>query len=1248
VATATDVMSKTMEGRMSNLQDLFDFARVELGNKLKPVFSDLINLMYKMVDGLRFLAQNFERIGAITKDVIVAGLAYVGAQKLIYYWTERNVIIGKTKEALDRVRLVLQGQKILALNGEAASMNVLTAAETRAVAAANAFNASLQKNAIVLAFTVALYGLYEVYKGYTEAVEVANSMSLNYIKLNDEAIKSEKTKGVELGINIEKIKGLALGTKERKEKVEELMKVYPEYFKNLTAEQVSNWHLDQVYKGVNAQIERKIDLMAKEQRVKNTTDRLVKLKLELDSSGVGTNLADYNKKLNEQLFVNPVVVDRARKDIQEYNKLLVDIQKHQNAYGQANIKQFNESAKIAQERLKSGKITVDQFKSEITLLQNKHQIFVQNYEKEEKIIKGSVDGNSKANKAKKDDTEKTLMAITDARLKNEKLEVEAMEKSFEKEMELNGIVYEQKKLAAQKEIKDQEQLKQRLMLLSDEYHTKKLEIEKKYADLESSYIIISNTRIEASVKKLHLATVDLKEWEVKRKVDLDKRLEQIDEDEKKRKENLIKLEEQRIDLAIQVFNYGTNDQPVVQSLGNIAGAYQKLLNAQKNGVATAQDSVNVYMALVDAAKQIMAAINEHRENNKEILSSAYKAAGDVFRDFSEKVGKYMVVDYKAQLQEQLKASEGHFEAQKKLLDAYAAKVKETMTDAFKDTDFSEEVSTAMDSIFEEMSNFTPPGSMGLFDKIPFLSDWKEEKFAEDVDDYFKRLGYSSMEGAYQFVDDTEKVLEALEAQKDGLEFYYSEMVRITREKYGEMSDEVNSNLSAQLATLNTWYEGQRDVINDIYSDILNNVVVYQDDIFDATMTGWDTSKKAAEDSLLGEKGITEENYDELLDLRKGYYQRWKDKVNGEHEEKMKDLKSQLDAGVITQKEYDDAVVVAKGILKQRLDAIDAKIKKDRDADLLDLKQNYLDKKVAAEQKAADEISEINRKMNADIAGFESSKKSEVLRINYEMFEAERKMALANLDIQEVIAVAKIIAANPLFHKNKVNEIRGIFAESRGKINGAANPYGGDMMMDKTAPENRNDAIPQGGGNNNEPQSFGMGGMFRDSSYFENHGVLGGLSHNTPEGGNWVINPRTKKILAKVEANEWIGVVNKNVTSRYGTLLEQLSRSSVATTGKPIYAEDGYFGVLDESSSKNAVYGLAETQVGNMALLVQKMEKQSELTATLIERVSSTLPILESVANSSARTADKDLSISINNIIEAADIVADVDSRSRFA
>jgi hypothetical protein len=500
------------------------------------------------------------------------------------------------------------------------------------------------------------------------------------------------------------------------------------------------------------------------------------------------------------------------------------------------------------------------------------------------------------------------------------------------------------------------------------------------------------------------------------------------------------------------------------------------------------------------------------------------------------------------------------------------------------------------------------------------------------------------------------------------------MVRITREKYGQMSDEVNSNLSVQLATLNTWYEGERDKINTIYTDILDNNVRYSDELFDQQLKKWAEMKKVDEagleeqksaelatlESLFNSGTITSEelakrkediekaSYDSLISLRKKNYDDLEAQAVIYNEKELTALKAQLDAGLITQAEYDKQLAVLQDIGKQREKDIKAEIKLDRDADLVDLQQNYLNQKVAAEQKAANEITEINRKMNADIAGFESSKKAEVLRINHEMFEAERAMALANLDIQEVIAVAKILAANPLFHKNKVNEIRGIFAENRAKISGASNPYGAEILTNNAAPENRNDYTPPGNGNGDGTQSFGSGGMFKDSSYFENHGVLGGLSHNTSEGGNWVINPRTKKILAKVEANEWIGVVNKNVTSKYGTLLQKLANSSAARTGRPVYAENGYFGVLDESGSKDALYGMAETQVGNVALLLQKMERQIEQTQTLIETVGATLPILSSVADSSSRTAEKDLSININNIIDAADIIADVDSRSSFS
>jgi len=174
--------------------------------------------------------------------------------------------------------------------------------------------------------------------------------------------------------------------------------------------------------------------------------------------------------------------------------------------------------------------------------------------------------------------------------------------------------------------------------------------------------------------------------------------------------------------------------------------------------------------------------------------------------------------------------------------------------------------------------------------------------------------------------------------------------------------------------------------------------------------------------------------------------------------------------------------------------------------------------------------------------------------------------------------------------------------------------------------------------------FANGGIFKDSSYFENHGVLGGLSHNTPEGGNWVINPRNGKLLAKVEANEWIGVVSKNLTSRYSGLLSQLAQSSIATTGKPVYAANGFMGKLEtpafvSSSTMAPTFSMEE--------FLAAFAAQVSIMQNINENIKLTVPLLESVASSSKASAAKKLAININNIHEASDIIADINQRSSF-
>jgi hypothetical protein len=170
--------------------------------------------------------------------------------------------------------------------------------------------------------------------------------------------------------------------------------------------------------------------------------------------------------------------------------------------------------------------------------------------------------------------------------------------------------------------------------------------------------------------------------------------------------------------------------------------------------------------------------------------------------------------------------------------------------------------------------------------------------------------------------------------------------------------------------------------------------------------------------------------------------------------------------------------------------------------------------------------------------------------------------------------------------------------------------------------------------------FGDGGILAPD-YFENNGVLGGLSHNTSEGGNWVINPRTGKIQAKVEAGEWLGIINKNSTAKYKDLLYTLANSSAATTGVPVFAEKGYFGSPNPVDAPKVVRNISSNNFN------ATNELQIELMQILIQKTTETNILLESVAMSSHESAKKKLTLSVREIIKQAALVAEIDNRSSF-
>lgn len=544
-----NIVNNTEAAQLEKAQKALENKRVELGQRLLPTYIAITKAGTAFTG---FLAENSAMI--IKAGAFIA--TYAGFQKLQVMWTERQVLLEGLKATAAKVSLVLQGQQILINQAQTGSMNILTAAETRAVTAATAFNNVMQRNAIILAVTVAMAGLVKLYQDYSDAVDIANSMSLDHIKKTDESIMAERKHGAELKINIERTKNLAYGTEERKLEVEKIMKIYPQYFKNMTAEQVSNWHLEQAYKGVNSELQRKIELMAREKRVSAMTDRAASIKAELEGLGVyASTLTEYNKTAKES-FADGFKDIRGK--LLEYETIMGKMSSAQKDLSNANINNFNAEARSAAVRYKAGTISLQQYRDEVTAIQDKHKIFVANYTKEVAvhtggtgIIIGNTEKRSKAEKKAAEDTQKSIR-------ENEKLAVELWEKSFEKEMELAGMALEEKKDKARAEITNEKELNTRLIVLTEQYWQEKTAIEAKYTQLAASYQTIQRTNTLEQLKVIPMQSIKLEEWKADRTKSLNDLVEKQKKEywdaEAKRIEDNKKLLEKQVQMGIQAID----------------------------------------------------------------------------------------------------------------------------------------------------------------------------------------------------------------------------------------------------------------------------------------------------------------------------------------------------------------------------------------------------------------------------------------------------------------------------------------------------------------------------------------------------------------------------------------------------------------------------------------------------------------------------------------------------------------------
>jgi len=392
--------------------------------------NDDLGITNKISSAYKFLADNLGSVVNATIGITAAVGAYILKQTL--------------SNTLDKIKLINLGQEVLAKQAASAVTLELTAAETAAAAAATRFNTALAAapwGVALLAITAGVTALMEYSDNQQRLYELTEKGTL----ATDASIKTERQHGIELGLNIEATKKLYYGTEERISAVKSLMAQYPQYFKNLTAEQVSNWHLTNAYKLVNAEIQTKITLMAREKSIEKQTNRLTDIKMELESMGVYVNtLREFNAEEQKRgLHIN-LNGPKIHALLKEQGTLTDNLIKSSSKLGDAQINQMNVELRANKAKYDSKQITLEQFKVEANRIQDVYNRHIKVYDlqkiEEPKVAEGKSKSNDKISKAEK------------AFLKQMQLEKEAFqqkiseidnrgeeERAFEREKQANKI-----------------------------------------------------------------------------------------------------------------------------------------------------------------------------------------------------------------------------------------------------------------------------------------------------------------------------------------------------------------------------------------------------------------------------------------------------------------------------------------------------------------------------------------------------------------------------------------------------------------------------------------------------------------------------------------------------------------------------------------------------------------------------------------------------------------------------------------
>lgn len=547
--------------------------------------------------------------------------------------------------------------------------------------------------------------------------------------------------------------------------------------------------------------------------------------------------------------------------------------------------------------------------------------------------------------------------------------------------------------------------------------------------------------------------------------------------------------------------------------------------------ATTAEMVSQYQLLYKAIEIVFNAVKNTISKSFRDIANAFLQANKIYQDFAKQQRDAEIAAYKTDLDYRLDLLEGNFDAQIDLLKDY-----------FKEADaviarinLADDIANELQATTNKIVGFTTyvADEMDKFSLNPFTN----------IKNAFGQLGMAiagwkkeNTDAAQSAIVNAQNTIENLKWQRDQSISLLDEIAEKYKDKYDEMLDKVKDGLSKQvdaikdsmgkqvdaakagldkmLDNLSNWYDAQRDLISDKYDAIIENKTRLDDKYFDGYLSKQEGARKASEDIAEADKNgqiaILKKQYEDgtitlaeyisktqtieseflakRLADRTTHYSNLRLAATDATNKEIDDLKTALKDGKITQEQYDTDLGIIQERGKQRQIDINGVIKADRDGDLKDLKDNYLDQKVLAEEDTAkkiekirfdsgkaiekaekesgDEIIRITQERDAKLAELAKQRRDTELQYNSDIFEQNR--ALANAQAVVALAEAKANAwKNPFTANAVIRQIQDAFAEIFAQIGSAVNPFARDIVGN-TAQDDKNKPVDQ-------PNDPGIGG-----------------------------------------------------------------------------------------------------------------------------------------------------------------------------